>query len=298
MTTEEKKHLYNFILNQIQDIGKTAESNYKNNVAARSKNPFLCFSEGIDKFMGLARSIDSQLGSRMQNIVFYLCKLRYGDKNVPNLILVNVDEGKSNINLRLYYTKGNLLANNFYAQKNPCQQKIFLNQEFSDEEIRTKIGVKKKKNQIIESQVYTFTKEKDFIKKISSQGKKSFPVDLFFIDTSKDNFIINTFEIKMSGYIDTKNAESNAKEVQQLYDTFNFSENNSSYFAVCYGECADTVKSKMKIFATSGKIMTANQFWNTILPNKGEYQLNYSDFIDTYKKAFSDSKIEQKITSL
>ena len=124
------------------------------------------------------------------------------------------------------------------------------------------------------------------------------PVDLLFIDKSNNQLVINTFEIKMSGYIDTKNSESNANEVQRLFNAFKCSGTNASYFAVCYGECADAVKSKMRTHAPQGKILTAVQFWNVVLPNTGANALTYEEFVEIYKKAFKDSKLEQTIKDL
>ena len=119
MTDERKKLLQEYILKQISDLGKTVSKNYKGNQLARTKNPFLCFSDGVDKFLGLGRSIDSQLGSRMQNIIFYLSRLRYGDDCVPNIVVVNADIAILQVSLKLYYTDGMLSLGNFYANKNP-----------------------------------------------------------------------------------------------------------------------------------------------------------------------------------
>lgn len=297
MTKKQKDLLKNFMLKQLQGIGKNVSTNYRKNQAARTRNPFLCFSNNIDKFMGLGRSIDSQLGSRMQNITFYLCRVRYGFSCVPNLIVINTNEATSEVEIKLFYTEGDLLLENFYANKNPCQQKIYFNQKLSDEKVKGIIGTKKNVN-IISNRTLTFSVEAELINAIKTVGVAEWPVDLIFIDEANDELVINTFEIKMSGYIDTKNSESNANEVQRLFDAFKCSGTNASYFAVCYGECADAVKSKMRIYAPQGKILTAVQFWNAVLPNTGPDALNYVEFIEIYKQAFEDSKLEQTIKDL
>jgi len=297
MTDERKELLKEYILKQIKDLGKTVSKNYNGNQLARTKNPFLCFSDGIDKFLGLGRSIDSQLGNRMQNIIFYLSRLRYGDDCVPNIVVVNADVATSQVSLRLYYTEGTLVLNNFYANKNPCQQKIYFNQTLSDSVVKATIGTKLKVD-IIKEKTITFSTTEDIVNEILDLGTTMWPVDLLFIDNSQTPQIINTFEIKMSGYIDTKNAESNANEVQRLFDAFRCSGANGSYFAVCYGECADAVKSRMRTNAAQCKTLTAVQFWNVVLPNTGADALTYEEFVEIYKQAFEDSELEQTIKDL
>ena len=297
MTDKKKVLLKKFVLKQIQGIGKNVSVNYRKNQAARTRNPFLCFSNSIDKFMGLGRSIDSQLGNRMQNITFYLCRIRYGSCCVPNIIVINANEATSEIEMKLFYTEGDLLLEKFYANKNPCQQKIYFNQELSGEKVKSIIGTKKNVN-IIANRTLTFSATNELIDEIKTKGVVDWPVDLLFISEANDQFVINTFEIKMSGYIDTKNSESNANEVQRLFDVFKCSGTNASYFAVCYGECADAVKRRMKTYAPQGKTLTAEQFWNVVLPNTGEDALSYDEFVDVYKQAFVASKLEQTIKDL
>ena len=297
MTDKKKVLLKKFVLKQIQGIGKNVSVNYRKNQVARTRNPFLCFSNSIDKFMGLGRSIDSQLGNRMQNITFYLCRIRYGSSCVPNIIVINANEATSKIEMKLFYTEGDLLLEKFYANKNPCQQKIYFNQELSDEKVKSIIGTKKNVN-IIANRTLTFSATNELIDEIKTKGVVDWPVDLLFISEANDQLVINTFEIKMSGYIDTKNSESNANEVQRLFDVFKCSGTNASYFAVCYGECADAVKRRMKTYAPQGKTLTAEQFWNVVLPNTGAEALSYDEFIDVYKQAFVASKLEQTIKDL
>lgn len=297
MTDKKKTLLKKFVLKQIQGIGKNVSANYRKNQAARTRNPFLCFSNSIDKFMGLGRSIDSQLGNRMQNITFYLCRIRYGSSCVPNIVVIKANEATSKIEMKLFYTKGNLMLEKFYANKNPCQQKIYFNQELSDEKVKSIIGTKKNVN-IIANRTLTFSATNELINEIKTKGVVDWPVDLLFISEANDQLVINTFEIKMSGYIDTKNSESNANEVQRLFDAFKCSGTNASYFAVCYGECADAVKRRMKTYAPQGKTLTAEQFWNVVLPNTGADALSYDEFVDVYKQAFVASKLEQTIKDL
>lgn len=297
MTDKKKTLLKKFVLKQIQGIGKNVSANYRKNQAARTRNPFLCFSNSIDKFMGLGRSIDSQLGNRMQNITFYLCRIRYGSSCVPNIVVIKANEATSKIEMKLFYTKGNLMLEKFYANKNPCQQKIYFNQELSDEKVKSIIGTKKNVN-IIANRTLTFSATNELINEIKTKGVVDWPVDLLFISEANDQLVINTFEIKMSGYIDTKNSESNANEVQRLFDAFKCSSTNASYFAVCYGECADAVKRRMKTYAPQGKTLTAEQFWNVVLPNTGADALSYDEFVDVYKQAFVASKLEQTIKDL
>ena len=54
----------------------------------------------------------------------------------------------------------------------------------------------------------------------------------------------------------------------------------------------------MKTYAPQGKTLTAEQFWNVVLPNTGADVLSYDEFVDVYKQAFVASKLEQTIKDL
>lgn len=308
MDANEQQKLEEFILTQLQKMGKNIEKSYEKNKTAREHNPFLCFSPGIDKFMGLGRSIDSQLGNRMQNIIFYLCRLRYGKQAIPNIVALNVDRSSSQIVLDFFYVETDMDISKFYACKNPCAQNIYFDQVITLDEATEMIGVKKrvlnKTPNIIKQETIRCTASSEQISYVieknsgASSKKTKQPVDLLIVKTTEAQTEITAFEIKMSGNLDTKNASSNAKEVEDLYRIFQYVQQNASYFAVCYGECSEAVRNSIKNEAPHGSTLDETGFWNMVLPNTGAYALTYQEFKNIYAKAFADSGLEKTIKEL
>lgn len=74
-------------------------------VEGRKNNPFLVVDQNISNYMGLGRSVDSQLGNRLQSIIFYLARLKYGDKHIPNSVVLFVDRENKIIEVKSFYVK-------------------------------------------------------------------------------------------------------------------------------------------------------------------------------------------------
>ena len=94
----------------------------------------------------------------------------------------------------------------------------------------------------------------------------------------------------MGGKLDTKNAKSNAEEVQKLQSIFSFIKNSNSYFATCYGTCSEAVRENLD----KSQILNDQDFWNKILPK----EINYNDFIKLFEKIFKKLKIEKTLKNL
>lgn len=294
MRENTKNKLYDFILEQLSQMTEKVLSKYKNNMVLREQNPFLALDNvSTEKFMALGRSIDSQLGNRLQNIIFYLTRIRYGYENVPNI--VEIITNHNTVELKKYYITGVLDKNYFYSNSNYYSQKIYINKNLSETDIQRKLHVKKAFVHLIASSSIPFEVEENTINLINTiakeKGTDGIPVDLLFFD----NNFINTFEIKMSGNLDTKNAESNAAEVNRLKNLFSFT-NNNSYFATCYLECSHAVFTEMKKLNLENNIYKSIDFWNVILPNNEE-TLTYQEFVDLYTKAFHEAKLEERIVN-
>ena len=297
MKIKTKKTLYNFILSELEQLRENVKDNYDANLETRKKNPFLVFkNSNAEKFMGLGRSIDSQLGNRIQNIIYYLSRIRYGKENVPNIVNILCNKSSNKVTLETFYIKGDIKKNNYYANTNPCKQIICINEEINIYEAKRRMRIKKsvnisvKKNQIEYDHVAEY-----IIDDILTLKPKKIPVDLLIISEKNDG--IKTFEIKMSGNLDTKNAESNAREVERLYKLFSFTKDNASYFATCYGECSDAVKTEVSKHLSKNSILNTEDFWDMILP-VGDEEISKDDFIELYSKAFIKSGIEKVVLAL
>ncbi|HFI0579528.1 TPA: hypothetical protein ACGO05_001986, partial [Streptococcus suis] len=101
---------WEFVLKCLKDIKKTTIKNYKNNSINRKYNVFNCIEDStISKYMGLGRSFDSKLGNEIQKIAMRLARVKYNDINVPNIILINTENGETDrsFSLNLYVIKDN-----------------------------------------------------------------------------------------------------------------------------------------------------------------------------------------------
>ena len=71
--------LEKYITKELQGLRENVISNFSENIENRKLNPFLCIdNKEIVKYMALGRSLDSQLGNRIQHIILYCTRLKYG----------------------------------------------------------------------------------------------------------------------------------------------------------------------------------------------------------------------------
>ena len=94
-----------------------------------------------------------------------------------------------------------------------------------------------------------------------------------------------------------KNAKSNADEVKDLSDLFEFLPSNHAYFATCYGTCSDSVATKVAEKMGEGAVLNGRDFWNKVIPGTHE-TFDYDDFIRAYNWAFILSRIEDRLSAL
>lgn len=72
-----KLKLTEFIQKELLSMSENIINNFEDNMRNRENNPFLAFEdEDIKKYMGLGRSVDSQLGNRLQRIIFYISRMQ------------------------------------------------------------------------------------------------------------------------------------------------------------------------------------------------------------------------------
>lgn len=292
--------LHNFIYKELVAMTSNVITNYSINMSNRENNPFLLFEDtSIKKYMALGRSVDAQLGNRIQRIIFYISRLRYGLQNVPNIITLDIcNEGTKSISCTLYSVPHDLDEREQNKNFDPYKQIILVGSNKTYKEIKKLLHVKATSNSIIKVD-FTFNNiDEDTFKFIETMNNKRIPVDLIYFDcqnTELNN--ANTYEIKMGGNLDTKNAKSNAQEVKDLLTLFGFLQNNHSYFATCYGECSSSVVSNIEKIIGNDAILNNIDFWNKIIPTL-ENTFTYHEFIDVFKDAFKSSDLENKLKNL
>lgn len=101
--------------------------------------------EDIKKYMGLGRSVDSQLGNRLQRIIFYISRMRYGNLCVPNLVTIDIDdEEKRNITFTLYSYPCETASSELKKGANPYKQTIHVHKNLSEARVKSYLKIKKK----------------------------------------------------------------------------------------------------------------------------------------------------------
>lgn len=299
-----KKSLYYFLNTQLHEMCDNLKNNFDSIVEGRKNNPFLVVDQNISNYMGLGRSVDSQLGNRLQSIIFYLARLKYGDKHIPNSVVLFVDRENKIIEVKSFYVKLSdyekaIKNDNGVFKQNAYRQYLYIatlgdnaieNTIIKDLKLKDEAG--KYLNSIV---IGTFENvNKKSLEYVIKHKKKKTEIDLLIFEKNK----IQTFEIKLSGGLDTKNAPANIREVEELKKLFLFSKHNYSYFATCYsngsGALSQSFSSESRILSFEDKLLKNHEFWDVVLPSN----MSYSEFIDKYKTAFEQSGINVLIKEL
>lgn len=300
MTDATRNLLYNKILDELNGLTQNVADNFQGNMLKRENNPFLSFdNKNIRKYMALGRSVDSQLGNRLQRIIFFISRMRYKTEHVPNIVEINIMDHKArNIECILYSVSCDLPAKERNKGFDPYRQYIYVDTHSSEENIKRSLKVRTESTSLHIERHQFYSIEKYAMNNLLDKEvyKKKTPVDLLFFDCRFGTLDgANAFEVKMGGNLDTKNSESNAKEVKRLSNLFSFLENHSAYFATCYGECSAAIKSDLEKILGHNTICNNQFFWNKIIPDN---EFTYKDFISIYTEAFKASGLERKLQNL
>ena len=247
--------------------------------------------------MALGRSVDSQLGNRMQRIIFFFARMRYGTQHVPNIVEINItDRSARNIECVLYSVNCDLPTTEQNKGFNPYNQYVYINKNSTEKKIKSVLKIKARST-ALNKFTYVFNGvSQEVLDFLVEKNIEVLPVDLLFFDcpTTELNGA-SAFEIKMGGNLDTKNARSNAEEVKSLSDLFGFLTDHSAYFATCYGECSAAVRSDLEAILGDNTICNNRAFWDKIIPSS---DFTYEDFIEVYTEAFRATNLEEQLGDL
>jgi hypothetical protein len=275
-----RDELSQFIEGQLREMAKNVVSKSAGNIANRAHNPFSLFEGNEEKYMAVGRSLDSQLGTRLQKIAFYCARYTYGFINVPNIVVMNESEEGLVVELLSYPIEKGM---------NQC---LYWGGEATDYLSASCRCAFNSSPETFDSRAYLFNNiDIDEIKNIiNSQGGKM-PMDLFFIDSEGN---AHTYEIKAGGNLDTKNKVENRNEVIRLEKVFSMFGDNSSKFATCYNNRGEGNTPDGAIFSMLDADHKAigHFFWEEILPLE---EISYEDFIELYSKAFTNAKVREII---
>ena len=298
MDNRIKKDYIEFISKQLSEMAENINKSLEKNLEKRRNNEFIIFSdENVKKYMGLSRSFDSQLGIRLQKIAMFVARRKYGNNRVPNLILLfNKDDdielfmisygNEFGINQKVWWLDD-------YIKDLKNYNKGLLVEEY-EKLIKKKLD---NKNPTIEyfNVPSSKSKIKEVKEEIKNRDKKGngIPIDLFVFRKIDNKTIAYSYEIKAGGNLDTKNAKSNANEVESLGKIFSFCNESISRFATCYdskgsGKPDGSITNNLE----ENQILIGKKFWKEILEEK----VSYEDFIKIYKEAYEQAKVEEKIS--
>lgn len=300
MTEETRNSLYQVIFSELNGLAKNVVANYQDNMQGRENNPFLIFQDtNAQRYMALGRSIDAQLGNRMQRIIFYIARLKYGMCYVPNIVEINIIDQKScSIECVLYSVSFDLPIKERNCNFNPYRQCVYINRYSTEKQIKRALKIKAS-SASLEKRCFEFYGIPETHIAALTQLRNirdRYLVDLLFFDCATDTLdYANAFEIKMGGNLDTKNAKSNALEVKTLSEIFGFLSNRSAYFATCYGECSAAVKSAVEEVLSNDSICNNRAFWDKVIPSA---LFTYDEFIAVYTEAFCAIGLEKRLREL
>ncbi len=292
-----KNTLKKFIESELLALGDNIKANYEENMAARETNPFLPINDkNIKKNMAIGRSVDSQLGNRMQRIIFYMARMKYGDVAVPNIVTVKIIDDAC-VEIYTYSVPIYIEENDRKKKFNPFNQIVYIDQVLQNDQVKKKLKLKYKSNVLIEKRYVLKGVSSDAIKYIKKPKRKTIPVDLLCLGIKSNKLIkAEAFEIKLGGKLDTKNSGGNADAVEELTKVFSCLKENEAFFGTCYGECSKTVAKKIEKIEHAS-VLNNKDLWDKIIPTNIS-GITYEKFIDMYQKAFKKSKLEAIIKDL
>lgn len=298
MTEATRNLIYNKIFSELNGLAQNVVANFQGNMTNRENNPFLVFGDAnSQKYMALGRSIDSQLGNRMQRIIFFFARMRYGTQHVPNIVEINItDRTARNIECVLYSVNCDLPITEQNKGFNPYNQYVYINKNSTEKKIKSVLKIKTCST-ALNKFIYVFNGvSQEVLDFLMEKNNEVLPVDLLFFNCPTTELNGATaFEIKMGGNLDTKNAKSNAEEVKSLSDLFGFLTDHSAYFATCYGECSAAVRSDLEAILGNDAICNNRTFWDKIIPSD---DFTYEDFIEVYAEAFRATNLEETLSNL
>lgn len=290
MISEFEDKLFEYMKQELLEMKAKIMENFDENMENRKHNVFCSFEDKkIVKYMMLGRSLDSQLGTRLQHIAAFLAREKYGTEYVPNLIVLTYDSAGEELVVKTV---------SFPLEKG-TQQKIQWAESLVKADSVILEGRKTyKKNNPEMFKEYRFkmddvSAENVRLKVKPSKGKASYRIaDLLYI-FGEDKNVISCFEVKAGGNLDTKNTDANKKEVEEFEELFEFFDRVESYFATCYNNMGEGNEPQGDIFRKipRNKQLRGSEFWGKILPEDYDFE----KFVALYKKAFEDTGLEKEI---
>lgn len=272
--------LRQFIEGQLFEMATNVVRKSAGNIANRAYNPFSLFEGDEEKYMAVGRSLDSQLGTRLQKIAFYCARYTYGFINVPDIVVMREDGDNLQVELLSYPIDKGMTQCLYWGGRAVDYLSASCRRTY------------KNNSNLFSLQTYTFNNVdiNEIHNIIAGQGGKM-PMDLFFIDSQE---YAHAYEIKAGGNLDTKNKVENKNEVVRLERVFSMFSDSISKFATCYNNRGEGNAPDGAIFSMLDNEHKAigRLFWEEILPLD---EISYEEFINLYSEAFTNARVREII---
>lgn len=276
-----REDLKQFIECQLNEMARNVVKKSAGNITNRANNPFSLFDGDEEKYMAVGRSLDSQLGTRLQKIAFYCARYRYGFLNVPNIVVMRENDGRLVVEFLSYPLDKGMTQQLYWGGHAVDYLSVSCRHAYVSSP--EQFGVHTYEFQNVDIN--------EIRNVITGQGKKM-PMDLFFLDDSN----AYVYEIKAGGNLDTKNKVENKNEVIRLEKVFSMFGNNKSKFATCYNNRGEGNSPDGAIFGMLDAEHKAigRFFWEEILPLD---EMTYDEFIALYSEAFENARVRDIIAN-
>lgn len=273
-----RDELREFMINQLGNMAHNVADKTADNIQNRRNNPFNLFEDNEAKYMAVGRSLDSQLGTRLQKIAFFIARYTYGFGRVPNIVVMR--EGRTGIVVETlsYPDRLGMTQCLYWGGYATDYLNVRCSKEYADFP------------NLFAYHVYRFPNfQSDEIRNMIGQ-RRIMPIDLFYLDY---NGMAHSYEIKAGGNLDTKNKVENYNEVLRLEKVFSMFESSISKFATCYNNKGEGNVPDGAIFGMldAGHVAIGRAFLEEVLPG----EVPYNEFVALYQEAFEIARVKEII---
>jgi len=243
------------------------------------------FDSKLISYMAFVSSFESKQGNMFESIIREICKLNYGEENVPSTIKgVGISDEEYENFVRNFNKPKQQIISKFDKKKNAG----VLTQFRADREAHGS-----RKNRIPSTLTQSELPKLLDIDFEVSEKIVAQEADLILYDKFEDKWKL--FEIKAGGNLDSSNTRSNVVKMLRIYSSFG-NKNANMYFATLYhkdGE-GNTWTGGVKKHLSEECILIGKAFWEQAVLR----DIPYSDFEDSYQKAFEDICFNDKLIEL
>ncbi len=287
MTINLETQIKEIVIKEFTALIENIEGDFKKNVI-RKRNNFLLnqFDKRMIAYMVFVSSFESKSGNAIEACAKEIAKLRFGQKNVPDIVNPNNIHLSAEVISKIEAHSvhgGQVIVSNVNTDDADLRGKITQFREANKASGRGTIsGVTQSSIQELYDIAQNYIVDEIHIK----------PVDLAFYDGNH----WTVTEIKAGGDLDSSNAPSNIDKLLTIYVGLNVRD-AKIYFSTLYnknGEGNQWTGIAKKHMAYPEMFLIGSEFWNAILPGG----IDFECFTKLYREALVDIKLNDRINSM